>query len=163
MTQNKPILIASDHAGNALKTAIQKHLPEWKWMDIGPFEEKRVDYPDFAQLLSQKIHQGEAELGILICGSGIGMSIAANKMPGIRAALVDNESAARLSKEHNNANVLCLGSRFVAPEYGVEIVKSWLETPFSEEPRHQQRLEKIRSLENQSQTSSNTPSNIKDS
>ncbi len=143
----KRILIASDHAGIALKAEIQKRLASWEWVDLGPMDSSRVDYPDYAELLGTKITSGEARYGLLICGSGIGMSIAANKIPGIRAAVVENPVAARLSKEHNDANVLCLGSRFVAPEYGVEIAKAWLTTSFSEDPRHLMRVKKISSLE----------------
>lgn len=147
MTMSRRILIASDHAGVGLKTEIQKSLPDFHWEDLGPMELSRVDYPDYAQLLGEKIRSGKADEGILICGTGIGMSIAANKIEGIRAAVVENPVAARLSKEHNDANVLCLGSRFIAPEYGVEIVQTWLNTPFSNDPRHLKRLEKVRALE----------------
>jgi ribose 5-phosphate isomerase B len=143
----KTVLIASDHAGIELKAAIQKNLPEFTWIDLGPINGDSVDYPDYAQILSKKLAAGEAVQGILVCGSGIGMSIAANKIAGIRAAVVENPVAARLSREHNDANVLCLGSRFVAAEYGAEIAKTWLETPFSNGPRHQQRLKKIAALE----------------
>jgi ribose 5-phosphate isomerase B len=141
------ILIASDHAGFALKAKLQEALPEWEWADLGPIDLSKVDYPDFAQLMGEKINSGIAQQGILICGSGIGMSMAANKIAGIRAALVENPSAARLSREHNDANILCLGSRFIAAEYGAEIVSVWLNTPFSEDPRHSKRIEKIHALE----------------
>jgi ribose 5-phosphate isomerase B len=110
----------------------------------------RVDYPDYAETLSRKIAAGEAENGVLICGSGIGMSIAANKIPGIRAAVVENPIAARLAREHNNANVLCLGARFTADEYAIEIVATWLEAKFDPQAgggRHQGRIEKITKLE----------------
>ena len=150
MTKGKKILIASDHAGVELKSSIQKSLPEYEWMDLGPTTGSRVDYPDFAEKLGARIAGGEAEFGILICGSGVGMSIAANKITGIRAALVENPVAARLSREHNNANVLCLGSRFIAPEYGAEIAKTWLETPFSNDNRHNGRIQKISKLEKHS-------------
>ena len=142
------VLIASDHAGIDLKAAIQKALPEWQWADLGPIDASRVDYPDFAEKLAKKIASGEATQGILICGSGIGMSIAANKVVGVRAAVVENPVAARLSREHNNANVLCLGSRFIASEYGAEIAKVWLETSFSTSGRHSARIQKITDLEN---------------
>lgn len=147
LKKKEKVLIASDHAGFALKAAIQRVLPEWEWEDLGPLDEDRVDYPDFAGKLSRKIARGEAQRGVLICGSGIGMSIAANKVPGIRAAVVENPVAARLSRQHNDANVLCLGSRFLAPEYGAEICQLWLETPFSDDTRHRKRVEKIASLE----------------
>jgi len=143
----KRVLIASDHAGVSLKAEIQLALPDWQWLDLGPLTPDRVDYPDFAELLSRKIVSGEADQGILICGSGIGMSISANKVAGVRAALVENPVAARLSREHNDANVLCLGSRFIAPEYGAEIARIWLETQFSGDSRHQKRIEKINGLE----------------
>jgi ribose 5-phosphate isomerase B len=147
MTKSRRVLIASDHAGVGLKSEIQKSLPDWEWEDLGPVDVSRVDYPDYARLLGEKIQSGSAERGILICGSGIGMSIAANKIDGIRAAVVENPVAARLSREHNDANVLCLGSRFIAPEYGAEIVQTWLKTPFSGDARHRQRVEKIGELE----------------
>jgi len=149
----KKILIASDHAGVALKNAIQKLLPEYSWEDMGPIDHNhKVDYPDMAEALSKKIQNGAlggagAARGILICGSGIGMSIAANKLQGIRAALVENPVAARLSREHNDANVLCLGSRFIAPEYGAEIAKIWLETAFTGEERHELRVKKIAKID----------------
>ncbi|OFZ21964.1 MAG: ribose 5-phosphate isomerase B [Bdellovibrionales bacterium GWB1_55_8] len=141
------ILIASDHAGIALKAAIQKALSDWEWKDLGPVNGDRVDYPDFAEKLGASIASGVAKRGILICGSGIGMSIAANKIAGIRAAVVENPVAARLSREHNDANVLCLGSRFIAPEYGAEIAQAWLTTEFSADHRHEGRIKKIARLE----------------
>ncbi len=145
MTQ---ILIASDHTGVQLKAGLIHQLSlTWEWIDLGSTGENRVDYPDYAELLGKKILQREAQQGILICGSGIGMSIAANKIPGIRAAVVENPVAARLSREHNHANVLCLGSRFLAPEYALEIVQVWLKTPFSQDSRHLNRLKKIHALE----------------
>jgi len=147
MASDKRVLIASDHAGLALKSELKKSLPEWDWIDLGPMDLSKVDYPDYAQILGNRISSGEVQQGVLICGSGIGMSIAANKIPGVRAALVENPVAARLSREHNDANVLCLGSRFVAPEYGAEIAKTWLTTPFSKDSRHSQRIEKIHQLE----------------
>ena len=147
MPTGKRVLIASDHAGIVLKSELQTLLPEWEWVDLGPKDTGRVDYPDFAELLAEKVASGEASRGVLICGSGIGMSIAANKVHGIRAALVENPSAARLSREHNDANVLCLGSRFIAPEYGAEITRVWLETAASQDPRHTQRVKKIHLLE----------------
>lgn len=144
-----PVFIASDHAGVALKAAIQKLLPDYAWQDLGPIDGRdSVDYPDMAQAVGSRMRaDGSGARGILICGSGIGMSISANKIAGIRAALVENPVSARLSREHNDANVLCLGSRFVAPEYGAEIAKIWLETPFSGEARHEGRIAKMARLE----------------
>ena len=144
---SKKVLIAADHAGVALKAALQKLLPDWQWIDLGPKDTGRVDYPDYAEALSRKLVAGEAPLGILVCGSGIGMSISANKIPGIRAALVENPIAAQLSKQHNDANVLCLGARFIAPEYASEIVQAFLTTPFSGDERHKNRVQKICALE----------------
>jgi ribose 5-phosphate isomerase B len=144
---SKKVLIASDHAGVQLKTDIQKGLPAWEWVDLGPQDKSRVDYPDFAEKLAKQIIAGAASQGILICGSGIGMSIAANKITGIRAALVENPIAAKLSKEHNDANILCLGARFLACEYGIEIVEAFLNSSFSGEERHLKRVRKISELE----------------
>jgi glycine hydroxymethyltransferase len=151
--QSKKVLIASDHAGVALKAALQKQLSEFEWVDLGPVDTQAVDYPDYAEKLGLQLEAGKAERGILICGSGIGMSIAANKMRGIRAALVENPIAAQLSKAHNDANVLCLGSRFVAVEYAEDIVRAFLNTPFSGIPRHFKRIEKMNALEKKSLTS----------
>lgn len=142
-----PVLIASDHAGVDLKTAIQKLLKDVEWMDLGPVNTARVDYPDYAERVAAKVSSGEAKRGVLICGSGIGMSIAANKVSGVRAALVENPVAARLAREHNDANILCLGARFLAPEYAAEIIEAFLKTPFSGDPRHTGRVLKIHALE----------------
>lgn len=145
------ILIASDHAGWALKSQLIQSLSDLKWLDLGPMDLSKVDYPDYAQklceALSEALLKGSAKEGILICGSGIGMSIAANKFPGIRAAVVENPVAARLAREHNHANVLCLGSRFVAPEYAVEIVQAWLNTSCSQDIRHLERIKKLQAIE----------------
>ncbi len=142
-----PILIASDHAGLGFKHALIQALPEWTWEDLGPDNSNSVDYPDYAEMVGKKILASEADRAILICGSGIGMSIAANKIHGIRAALVENPVSARLAREHNDTNILCLGARITAPEYGIEIAKIWLTTPFSADPKHTQRIRKIHSLE----------------
>jgi ribose 5-phosphate isomerase B len=141
------VFIASDHAGVELKAELKKRLADWEWDDLGPPDTSRVDYPDFAKKLSVRVAATPGAQGVLICGSGIGMSIAANKVRGIRAALVENASAARLAREHNDANVLCLGARFVAPEYAAEIVETWLKTPFTAEGRHQGRIQKISDIE----------------
>jgi ribose 5-phosphate isomerase B len=144
---SKKVLIASDHAGFALKAALIKALPDWQWIDLGPSDASRVDYPDFAENLSRKIAAGEAAQGVLICGSGIGMSIAANKIDRVRAALVENPVAAKLAKLHNDANVLCLGARFLASEYASEITQAFLETDFVDTERHLARVKKITALE----------------
>lgn len=152
MSANQPVLIASDHAGFEMKEALKKLLPGVTWKDLGPANADRVDYPDFAAKLGREIARngGSSARGVLICGSGIGVSIAANKIGGVRAALVANPVAARLAREHNDANVLCLGARFVAPEYGAEIIQAWLSATFDAAAgggRHAVRIEKIQKLE----------------
>jgi len=150
------IIIGNDQGGYDLKEKIKDRLflhktkKEFKITavyDYGCLCPDPVDYPDFAEPVARQISRGFADLGILICGSGIGMSIAANKLPGIRAAVCDNPVSARLAREHNDANILCLGARFVAPEYAQEIVKVFLTTKFSNEERHKRRIKKISQLE----------------
>jgi ribose 5-phosphate isomerase B len=144
------VLIASDHAGVELKAALQKELSEWSWQDLGPLNLKpgeRVDYPDFAAAVAEKISKGEATLGILICGSGVGMVISANKFKHVRATLAENPVVAQLSREHNDANVLCLGARFLATPYAADISRAFLTGKFSSEGRHHARVEKIGKLE----------------
>jgi ribose 5-phosphate isomerase B len=147
MGSSERILIASDHAGVLFKAQIIQQLPEWLWEDLGPSDTKSVDYPDYAHQVALKIASGLGHRGVLICGSGIGMSIAANKTPGVRAALAENPVSARLAREHNDANILCLGARLIAPEYGIEIARVWLTTPFNQSPKHIQRIKKITALE----------------
>ena len=137
------VLIASDHAGFALKEWIKNNIKDYNFEDLGPLSDSSVDYPDYAHKLSKAIQDGRADRGILVCGSGVGMSMAANRSQGVRAALVENPVSARLSREHNHSNVLCLGSRFIAPEYAAEIIRVWMTTPESQEPRHLDRIQKI--------------------
>ena len=149
----RTLFIASDHAGIELKQALQLKLGDLPWEDLGPYTDDRVDYPDYAAELSKKVVSTSKRgptMGILICGSGIGMSISANKVQGIRAALVENPVAARLSREHNDANVLCLGARFLAHDYAAEIVENWVSTPFSHDSRHRTRIQKIQKIEKNS-------------
>jgi len=136
------LAIASDHAGFALKEEIKKAFPEHDFKDFGTHNEESMDYPDTGYPAAKAVATGECEMGILICGSGIGMSITANKVPGIRAALCYLTDIARLSRMHNNANILVLAGRFTAPAYAISITKEWLSTPF-EGGRHQNRLNKI--------------------
>ncbi|MCK9331987.1 MAG: ribose 5-phosphate isomerase B [Candidatus Cloacimonetes bacterium] len=136
------IAIASDHAGYTLKEFIIRSFPEHEFLDFGTNNEESIDYPDTGFPAAQAVAEGECEFGILICGSGIGMSITANKVPGIRAALCNITDVARLSRMHNNANVLVLAGRFTATHYAVDIVKTWLETPF-DGGRHLNRINKI--------------------
>jgi ribose 5-phosphate isomerase B len=114
--------------------------------DLGTISEASVDYPDFGIQVSERVSKGEVERGVLICGSGIGMSVVANKFPRVRAALVHDLFSARLSREHNDANILVLGGRLVGKDLAKEIVRVWLETPFTG-GRHQKRLDKITALE----------------
>src|SRR5665647_290931 len=142
------IVIGSDHGGLALKTALNSYLNRrgFQVSDAGTNGDVSVDYPDFGQKVAETVIAGEAELGILICGTGIGMSIAANKIPGIRAALVTDVFMARMAKEHNNANVLVLGGRVLDEQKACDLVGAWLDATF-EGGRHQMRLDKITALE----------------
>lgn len=141
------ILIASDHAGFDLKNWLQKECTEFNWQDLGPPTHSRVDYPDFASRVADLVGRREAHFGVLICGSGTGMCISANKMPGVRALVGHDPIGVRLARDHNDANVLCLGSRFVAPEYAAELVRTFIATAFSRDERHLGRLRKITALE----------------
>ncbi len=138
------IAIASDHAGFDLKSLIVKELKnQYQIFDLGCADSTTsVDYPDFAQKVAQKIIKKEADFGILICGSGIGISIAANRFKEVRAALCHNQKTAKLSRQHNNANVLCLGARIINQSNAIKIVKAFLSTNF-EGGRHIKRVEKL--------------------
>ena len=145
MTQ---IGLACDHGGFELKEELKPFLKSLGIdpVDFGTFNEDSVDYPDFGIRVAEKISKGQLEKGILICGTGIGMSIVANKFRGVRAALVNDLYSSRFSREHTDANVLVLGGRIVGKELAKEIVRTWLEVPFAG-GRHQKRLEKIQALE----------------
>jgi len=140
--------LACDHGGFELKEELKAYLISLgaEPADMGTFNEGSVDYPDFGALVAERVSRGELERGILICGTGIGMSMVANKFPRIRAALANDLYSSRLSREHNDANILIIGGRIVGKELAKEIVKVWLETPFSG-GRHKKRLEKIEALE----------------
>ncbi|MBV5338574.1 MAG: ribose 5-phosphate isomerase B [Deltaproteobacteria bacterium] len=142
------IIIGSDHGGLNLKTALISYLKRRniEVTDAGTNGDASVDYPDFGRNVAETVAAGRAELGILICGTGIGMSITANKIPGIRAALVTDVFMARMAKEHNNANVLVLGGRVLDEQKACDLVGAWLESTF-EAGRHQGRLDKITALE----------------
>jgi len=142
------IAIASDHAGLELKEEIRRHLTERgiEAVDFGPTSEDSVDYPDYGQEVGSRVSSGAFEKGILICGAGIGMSIVANKFPGVRAALAMNIFAARMSRHHNNSNVLVLAGRLTGKELAMAILDEWLDSEF-EGGRHQRRLDKISKLE----------------
>lgn len=138
------IAIGCDHAGfilkNTLVATLQRHGAEI--IDMGTYSDSRVDYPDYAAKVSQAVVQGDAARGVLICGSGIGMSIAANKFPGIRATLVNDLYSARYCREHNDSNVLCLAGRLIGIDLADAIISTWLTTTF-EGGRHAERLSKI--------------------
>lgn len=142
------IAIGCDHAGLALKKEILPVLKELSvdWEDFGTDIEESVDYPDFGEKVSRAVSNGKLEKGILICGTGIGMSIVANKFPGVRASLCSETYSAKMSRLHNDANVLILPGRLIDNETAREIVKVWFTTPF-EGGRHQRRLDKIKAIE----------------
>lgn len=142
------IAIGSDHGGFQLKKTICRFLEEEgiAYQDFGTYSPESCDYPDIAFAVAEAVARGEFDQGILICGTGIGMAIAANKVPGIRAALCHDTYSARMSREHNDANVLTLGERVVGPGLAVEIVKTWLSSSFAGE-RHSRRVEKIKARE----------------
>lgn len=146
LQNHNEILIAADHAGFDLKEYLKLNLSGYKLIDIGPNSNARCDYPDYAAKVAEQISSNQNKLGILVCGSGIGMCITANKFIGVRAAVVESETSAKLSKAHNNANILCLGSRILSPELALKIVKSWLEATF-EGGRHLLRINKILAIE----------------
>ena len=141
------ILIASDHAGyNLKKILIQELQGEIKFDDLGPFSEDSVDYPDYAKKLSKKIDLKKDLLGVLICGSGIGMSMVANRFKNVRAALCMNNKMSMLARQHNNANILVLGSRLISEQEAIKCLLVFLKTNY-EGGRHQARLDKFNFVE----------------
>jgi len=143
------LAIGCDHGGFELKEEVVKFLkanPSVEIQDFGAANRDSVDYPDFGRKVSEAVAKGAADRGILICGTGIGMSIVANRYPGVRAALCHDHFTAQMSREHNDANVLVMGERVLGKGVALDIVKTWLETPFAA-GRHQLRLNKIRDIE----------------
>jgi len=138
------IITGADHAGFNLKEELKKSFDGM--VDVGTYSEDSVDYPDFAARVARAVSSGEFERGILICGSGVGMSIVANKFPGVRAALCMDTDTARVSRMHNDANILVLAGRRTDVETATAIVKVWFDTEF-EGGRHQKRLDKIKNIE----------------
>jgi ribose 5-phosphate isomerase B len=143
------VVIGSDHAGFHLKNHLRDALRSagYAVCDAGADSQESSDYPDYAAIVGRTVASGEAERGILVCGTGVGMAIAANKVHGVLAAAVSEPVTARLSRSHNNANVICIGERIVGPEVAAEIVKTFLETPFSQGERHVRRLGKIAAMD----------------
>lgn len=143
------IALGSDHAGFELKQAIIRHLEEREieYKDYGPYSADSVDYAVYAEKTAKGVTGGECELGILCCGTGVGISIAANKVRGIRACCCSDKFSAEMTRLHNDANMLCLGGRVVTPEQAIELVDIFLDTPFSGEERHARRIAQITELE----------------
>lgn len=144
------IAIGSDHAGFELKQVIMKHLEERniEFKDFGTYSADSCDYAVYAEKTARAVVDGECELGLLFCGTGVGISIAANKVKGIRACCCSDLFSAEMTRMHNNANMLCLGGRVITPEKAIELVDIFLDTPFSGEERHQRRIDQIIDLEN---------------
>ncbi len=156
------LVIGSDHAGLHLKKQVLALLKKKgvEITDFGTENDESVDYPDFGMQVAEAISHGEAERGILLCGSGIGMSIVANKYRGVRAALCYDTQTARLSRQHNDANVLVMGGRLLEASQAMEIVKTWLETKF-EGGRHARRIQKISEIEKNNMNHADIPSRKK--
>ena len=144
------IVLAADHGGYLLKEEVKKHLDEIgvEYIDCGTFSTVSVDYPDMAKAACEKIVNGQCSLGLLFCGTGVGISIAANKIKGIRACCCSDTFSAKYTRMHNDANVLAMGGRVVGPGLACEMVDLFLNTPF-EGGRHQRRVDKITRLENE--------------
>jgi ribose 5-phosphate isomerase B len=142
------LVIGADHGGVELKDALVAELRERgeEVLDVGTTGPASVDYPDFARAVAERVSRGEAERGILVCTNGIGMSIAANKFPGVRAALVGDATAARMAREHNDANVLVFGGGMTGKFHALELLRIFLDTPFAG-GRHQRRVDKIADIE----------------
>ncbi|RUM58142.1 MAG: ribose 5-phosphate isomerase B [Persephonella sp.] len=142
------VAIGSDHAGFEYKEMIKKYLEEkgFKVIDKGTYSNERTDYPIYAEKVAKAVVNGEADRGILICGTGIGMSITANKIKGVRAALCQNDFMAKMARKHNNSNILCLGQRVVGTDHALSIVDTFFSTEF-EGGRHEQRITLITEIE----------------
>ena len=143
------IFIGSDHGGYNLKEKIKEVFSKlgYEFEDVGTNSLESCDYPVYAEKVAQKVLETNGK-GILVCGTGIGMSIAANKFKGIRASHCTDTFSARMTKEHNDSNILCLGERITGQDLALDIVKIWLETPFSNGERHQKRIDLIKEIEN---------------
>jgi len=142
------ILLGSDHAGLGLKEEIQRHLESRgvQVEDFGTYDDSSVDYPDFARMVAGGVSRSEADRGILVCGSGVGMSVVANKFPRVRAALVTAVDVAEQSRAHVDSNVLVFGEKFISADVAMKALDTWLDTPF-EGGRHERRVQKIAAIE----------------
>lgn len=143
------LILGCDHSGYQLKQAVIEHLQQYRDYeieDVGAYSSDASDYPDFVKKLCQKVLRGKDIYGIFFCGTGIGPSIAANRILGIRATHCGNTYEARMAKEHNNGNVLCIGERVLGTQLALEIVEMWLKSKFTYEERHVRRLEKIETM-----------------
>lgn len=145
------IAVACDHGAYDLKEAIKAHLEKrgLAYKDFGCYDKSSCDYPDFAAPAAQAVAAGECERGIVVCTTGIGVSIAANKVRGIRCALLSDVMSARLTREHNDTNMMAIGAGVTGEKLALEIVDTWLDTAFSGEARHQRRIDKVMALENE--------------
>lgn len=141
------VAIASDHGGFALKAFLQTQFKDVavEWVDLGPATSESVDYPDYGSKLAAYIAAGKADFGVALCGSGIGISIAANRNPAIRCALCHDETTARLAREHNDANIMALGARLIGEDLAIACLTVFLTTPFSQGERHIRRVQKLSS------------------
>ena len=139
------IALASDHGGFDLKESIKKHLEERgiEYKDFGTYDKNSCDYPDFGLQAAKAVASGECEKGIVVCTTGIGISIVCNKVKGIRCALCSETTSVRLTREHNDANILCMGARVISEAKALEITDIVLDTPFSGDERHSRRISKI--------------------
>ena len=142
------VALGADHAGFALKESLKSWLIDQNYqvLDYGAHSPESVDYPDYAALVGEAVAAEKVERGVLVCGTGIGMAMAANKVGGVRAALCSDLYTARMSREHNDANILTLGGRLMGPEMALDILRMWLETPFAG-GRHQRRVDKLSALD----------------
>lgn len=144
------IAISSDHAGYNLKQTILQYVKQqlnYEISDMGPYSNASVDYPTYAKKVAEAVSRNNFNFGILICGTGVGISISANKVNGIRCALCNDPYTAMLSRMHNDSNVLAIGARIVADDLAKHIIKTWLQTPFEDDSRHKNRIKMIHSIE----------------
>ena len=145
----KSVALGGDHAGFSMKETLAEYLGSegLSVTNCGTNSEESCDFPDFAETVAHEVLAGKVERGILVCGSGVGVSVAANKIPGIRASLCHDSYSARQGVEHDDMNVICIGARVIGPELAMEIMRSFLSAKYSPQPRHQRRLDKILEIE----------------